>query len=295
MIHAMTAMTAKPVAADAHSDADKSVAQQQVYRALGELIAAVGSAHFGATLFALARAGLGADHAVANLVGRQQIHGLFTEGLVPARIARTLNQRYLERYHLLDKSLPLSWDVGRGSPVAVPFDSQLNGSPTYSAFFFERVGLCDRISLISTRDDSMVVCNLYRLSDSGKFSAHDLRQAQALALPLTAALWLHAQQCSAGGMLPVHLQAHAGDGMREQLLNLLSRREMEVCRRLLAGASNEGVALDLALSTHTVRTLRKRIYKKLQVSSLTDLFSQYLQVVAARNGDAGDALAVAGH
>lgn len=286
-------MIAKPVATDAPSDVDKPAAQQQAYQVLGELIAAVGSAHFGAALFALARAVIGADHAVANLVGRQQLHGLFTEGLVPPRIARTLNQRYLERYHLLDKSLPLSWDVGRGSPVAVPFDSQLNGSPTYSAFFFERVGLCDRISLISTRDDSMVVCNLYRLTDSGKFSARDLHQAQALALPLTAALWLHAQQCIDGAGRPV--QTLAGDGRREQLLSLLSRREMDVCRRLLAGASNEGVALDLALSTHTVRTLRKRIYKKLQVSSLTDLFSQYLQVVVARNGDAGDVLAVARH
>ena len=59
---------------------------------------------------------------------------------------------------------------------------------------------------------------------------------------------------------------------------------MEVCRRLLTGASNEGVALDLAISTHTVRTLRKRIYKKLEVSSLTDLFSKYLNTISVTDG-----------
>lgn len=268
--------------------ADAAAVRDMLFRSydgIGRMMASVGTPGFGMAVFHFVQSALRADHVVANWVGRHAMHGLFTEGLVPARIAHTLNQRYLDRYYLLDRSLPSSWDIGKNDAVAVPFDSQLNGSPAYSAFFFERVGLCDKISLISSREDAMVCCNLYRLSGSGAFSAADLRQAQSLARLVTAAVWLHAEKVVAaiGGAAPAVAMKRAAQAdvqIREDLLKSLSAREMEVCRRLLAGASNEGMALDLDISTHTVRTLRKRIYKKLQVSSLTDLFSRYLQVVS---------------
>lgn len=41
------------------------------------------------------------------------------------------------------------------------------------------------------------------------------------------------------------------------------------------------MALDLGISPHTVRTLRKRLYKKLQVNSLGDLFARYLNAMSA--------------
>ncbi|MFJ3057232.1 LuxR C-terminal-related transcriptional regulator [Herbaspirillum sp. NPDC087042] len=274
-----------------------SDAQQMLLRSyddIGQMMAAVGRPDFGVAVFRFLKSALRADHVVANRVGRYAIDGLFTEGMVPARIAHTLNQRYLDRYYLLDRSLPSSWDIGKNDAVALPFDSQLNGSPAYSAFFFERVGLCDKISLISSRDDAMVCCNLYRLSASGPFSAADLKQAQSLAKLVTALVWLHAEKVvlAAGKApaLPTLAPVPATQAevqVREDLLKSLSGREMEVCRRLLAGASNEGVALDLDISTHTVRTLRKRIYKKLQVSSLTDLFSRYLQVVSENGRQRG--------
>jgi len=62
-----------------------------------------------------------------------------------------------------------SWDIGKGQPVAMQFDHRLNASPIYNTFFFERAGLCDKISLISCRDDSMVCCNLYRLASHRQF------------------------------------------------------------------------------------------------------------------------------
>lgn len=256
-----------------------------LYQSLGRLIAAIGEPDFGAAAFALVAQAIQADHIVANLVGKNQIRGLFTVGKLPPRIANTLNQRYLERYHLLDKSLLSSWDIGKGQPVAMQFDHRLNASPIYNTFFFERAGLCDKISLISCRDDSMVCCNLYRLASTGKFGAADVQDAQALALPLTAALWHHAEKLGTSRS-PARVPHKPGgpDDVQWQALQSLSTREMEVCRRLLTGASNEGVALDLAISTHTVRTLRKRIYKKLEVSSLTDLFSKYLNTISVTDG-----------
>lgn len=251
-----------------------------LYVLLGELIAGIGTEGLGRAAFAVVRQAISADHVVANLVSTTGVVGLFTEGLLPPRIARTLNQRYLERYHFLDKSLGSSWEIGKGLPVAIPFEPGLNASPAYNTFFFERAGLCDKISVISTRGERMVSCSFYRLTGSGKFTRETLQQAQALALPLTAALWLHVEQ-----LRPLPAQAGLApapeDAARRQAVLSLSPRELAVCQRLLAGASNEGVALDLSVSIDTVRTLRKRIYKKLQVNSVGDLFSRYLHVFSA--------------
>lgn len=251
-----------------------------MFVALGRLVAAVGHQEFAAAAFELVRQGVGADHLVLNLIGRKELRGLLTKGRLSPRVADTLNQRYLERYHLLDKSLPSLWDIAGDQPVVCPFDRLLNGSPAYHAFFFERAGLCDKLTIVSRRGEYLLSCSLYRMSDSGYFDQHDLTRAHVLALPLTAAAWLHVDKVALPQAPAALFGANAGPAGGAALQSL-SKREMEVCRRLLTGASNEGVALDLAISTHTVRTLRKRIYKKLEVSSLTDLFSRYRNLMPA--------------
>lgn len=246
---------------------------------LGELIAGIGANRFGAAAFALVRQAINADHIVANYASETDMAIVFTEGLLPKRIAHALSQRYLERYYLLDTSLQTFWEIGTGAPIALRFDPGLDASPAYNAFFFERGGLCDKISVISTRQGRMVFCNLYRLNASGKFTDRDLREAQALALPLTAAMWLHVERSEQPGAEPATDPARP-DGKLARALESLSPRELQVCQRLLAGASNEGVALDLAITINSVRTLRKRVYKKLQVNSVADLFSRYLDTVS---------------
>jgi len=250
------------------------------YQALGRLIAAIGTGGFGQAAFELARDAVGADHIVAQLVRLDHIQGLFTQGLLAARIANTINQRYIERYHMLDKSLLSFRELGEGEPVVTRFDPQRNESPAYSAFFFERTGLCDKLSVVSNRGDSMAFCNLYRLASSSPFSRRDVQDAQALAPALMAAVWQHVDR-SVPATLPIMSPSLEADAAERRALRRLSPREMEVCRRLLAGSSNEGVALDLAISTHTVRTLRKRVYKKLQVNSLSDLYARYLNAMSA--------------
>lgn len=250
------------------------------YPALGRLVASIGHDGFSRAVFELMYEAVGADHVVAQLVGGDQIRGLFTQGLLSARIANTINQRYLERYHMLDKSVSSFRALGDGEPVVLRFDQRLNASPTYSAFFFERTGLCDKLSVVSNHGEELVFCNLYRLDASGKFGKKNLLDTQALAPVLMAAIWQHVGRTARTS--PAAMNALSDPYAAERrALQQLSRREMQVCQRLLAGASNEGVALDLSISTHTVRTLRKRLYKKLQVNSLSDLYAKYLNVMSA--------------
>lgn len=250
------------------------------YQALGRLIGSIGGEGFAAAAFALVHEAVGADHIVAHLAGPQQIRGLFTYGLLSARIANSINQRYLERYHMLDKSVASFRGLGEHEAVVTRFDQRLNASPTYSAYFFERTGLCDKLSVVSNHGEGMAFCNLYRLNASGTFSKQEFLEAQALAPALMAAVWQHVDRIGQAS-LPIVKLPPGFDLPEQRALQTLSRREMQVCQRLLAGASNEGVALDLSVSIHTVRTLRKRVYKKLQVNSLSDLFAKYLNAMSA--------------
>ncbi|MCV0404931.1 MAG: LuxR C-terminal-related transcriptional regulator [Rhizobiaceae bacterium] len=56
----------------------------------------------------------------------------------------------------------------------------------------------------------------------------------------------------------------------------LSRREGEVCARILYGLSSCGIALDLGIGKESVMTYRKRAYQRLGIGSQRELLMWYL-------------------
>lgn len=56
----------------------------------------------------------------------------------------------------------------------------------------------------------------------------------------------------------------------------LSRRESEVCARILYGLSSYGIALDLGIGKESVMTYRKRAYNRLGIASQRELLIWYL-------------------
>ena len=59
----------------------------------------------------------------------------------------------------------------------------------------------------------------------------------------------------------------------------LSPREREVTQLLLAGCSSEAIALRLGISRYTVKDHRKRIFRKLRIGSLAELFASGRRVL----------------
>lgn len=69
--------------------------------------------------------------------------------------------------------------------------------------------------------------------------------------------------------------------IQERILSTksLSRREGEVCARILYGFSSCGIALDLGIGKESVMTYRKRAYQHLGIGSQRELLLWYLEQV----------------
>jgi DNA-binding CsgD family transcriptional regulator len=58
----------------------------------------------------------------------------------------------------------------------------------------------------------------------------------------------------------------------------LSPREAQIAELMLAGCSSEAIALRLDISRHTVKDHRKRIFRKLGIGSLAELFALHRRI-----------------
>jgi len=67
---------------------------------------------------------------------------------------------------------------------------------------------------------------------------------------------------------------------------VLSDREQQVIRYVLRGHSSESISYHLDISVTTVKTHRKRAYAKLNISSQSELLSQFLQSLDGRKAAA---------
>jgi DNA-binding CsgD family transcriptional regulator len=113
----------------------------------------------------------------------------------------------------------------------------------------------EEIGLYLDGGDGLVELSLYRLRGRNALTDSDLRRLQALSIPIAAAF---RRQSALGGPLSWRPR--------------LAPREAEIADLLRLGCSTEAVALRLGLTRHTVKDYRKRIYRKLQISSLAELF-----------------------
>ncbi|WP_298851994.1 LuxR C-terminal-related transcriptional regulator [uncultured Ruegeria sp.] len=79
---------------------------------------------------------------------------------------------------------------------------------------------------------------------------------------------------------PQSFEHHARPGQEERFQDFggdaLTDREREVVQLILVGHNSNSIALKLCVSLSTVKTHRRNIYSKLQISSQAELFSLFL-------------------
>jgi len=133
------------------------------------------------------------------------------------------------------------------------------------AAIYLRHGIRERLSVTmnSQEDGALLAVNLYRHESQLAFRDHDFDLVRHLSRPLLACVERH-----------IALTARAAP--RRNPLAALTRRELEVCQRLLKGWTHDGIAADLGLSATTVKTYRDRAFERLGIHHRNELFALVL-------------------
>ncbi len=101
----------------------------------------------------------------------------------------------------------------------------------------------------------------------------------SIRVPLNAVSTQHGSSPPAAEKTPT-LGAHHENSFASTLKALcpaLTRRELQVCERLLQGYTHDGVAADLGLAVSTVKTYRNRAFSRLGIRFRSELFARVIQ------------------
>jgi DNA-binding CsgD family transcriptional regulator len=60
--------------------------------------------------------------------------------------------------------------------------------------------------------------------------------------------------------------------LANQLVSKLSKRELQVAHLMVEGKTTSFIAMNLGIKSNTVSTIKKRVYTKLNVASVIDLY-----------------------
>lgn len=166
---------------------------------------------------------------------------------------------YLSGPHRRDRSLRPALDSASAAPI-VCHASALDLAPEHRARVYEAHGVAERVSVVQREDEaSCLSLNFYRHEGHLGFSETQLETFTALAPVLLALTRKH---------LALAAQREPATAPRQRLAQLcsaLTPRELDVCERLLAGMTQDGVAADLGLSTPSVKTYRSRAFARLGI------------------------------
>lgn len=197
------------------------------------------------------------------------------------RCVDTLVGRYLGGYYRYDPLqamfLPTAEQTVQIQSLAVCADAQTE----YAQRLFIEPGISGKLCFVVRRPRDVICLSLYRDRSRGVFTEADLETMNRLKQMLAPILERHLSLLPDDTRLSLPKLAEI---CRELGPKELSRREADVCARVLTGYSNEAIALDLDLSIHSVATYRRRAYAKLGLTSQNELFSLMLARLVAVPG-----------
>ena len=161
----------------------------------------------------------------------------------------------------------------------------------YYRDYYRDTGITDESVYLSKLGKGNVInfC-MMRLTESGEFSEEEYKALYLLADPVSELIKSHSEH---GNFAVRHLIQpginHPIDvAFRTFGASLLSPREKDVLELMLRGYGTDISASRLSIAVETVRRHRKSIYRKLDVSSQTDLFSLFINAMSCLGEAAGN-------
>ncbi|WP_428649502.1 helix-turn-helix transcriptional regulator [Roseibium sp.] len=139
---------------------------------------------------------------------------------------------------------------------------------------YQRAGMLERLSVATRRGDHAIQSFFLRSASDGRISDREMERFAVL-LPIAheAITLRHRIVGSEAFQFRPGMSVSSLKERGNPLFGGLSPREAATCDAILAGLSVAGTALQLKVSENTIRTLRRRAFRKLGVTSAQELMS----------------------
>jgi len=170
------------------------------------------------------------------------------------------------------KNDPMVQTAIRSPRVKVRHLPSSHYSPNYRSQYFKKADLIDKVTSIHSSQSVLFVVNFYRIERSGEFSQIEFKDLETLAPIISKFVLSHTQ------LKERHSQNDYADKVFQlindetQIFTVLSPKERDVCRAILLGQDEKGIAAAMGISLNTVITHRRRLYSKLNITSQSELF-----------------------
>ena len=165
---------------------------------------------------------------------------------------------------------------------------KLENSEYYCGYYGDTGTVDEAVYLAKLRGGNVIKLSMMRLPQHGEFSEEEYQSLYLLADPVSELLKSHSEH---NDFAVTHLIQPGIDHQIDLAFRtfgaaFLSPREKDVLELMLRGYGTEISGQRLGIAVETVRRHRKSIYRKLDVSSQTDLFSLFLNSMSCL-GEAG--------
>jgi DNA-binding CsgD family transcriptional regulator len=167
---------------------------------------------------------------------------------------------------------------------------KLQDSDYYRSYYADTGTADEAIYLAKLHGGNVINLSMMRLPEHGAFSDQEYESLYLLAEPVSELIKSHSEH---NDFAVTHLIQPGIDhqidlAFRTFGASMLSPREKSVLELMLRGYGTDTSAERLGIALETVRRHRKSIYRKLDVSSQTDLFSLFLNTMSCLGQAAGE-------
>jgi len=242
------------------------------------LVDALGAPEFGAQLIDFLGAAAGAVYCGAYRFGRGRFEVLSAAGSDGTDVARGNAARYeRERFWQRDWALEAADTRTRQAAGAqlIRVDPAQIADAEFREYFFSRPGIEEKLLFAGRRGADAYGVAVFRTGR--RFSRAAIERLSGMAEFLVSCCAKHSEATRARRDAAELLSSPAGiDELLRRRHSGLSRREAQVCARILSGLAVEAIAADLGIRPESVATYRKRAFQRMRIGSRHELLRELL-------------------
>lgn len=166
---------------------------------------------------------------------------------------------------------------------------KLQESQYYRDYYADTGTVDEAVYVSKLRSGNVINLSMMRLPEHGEFTDQEYENLYLLAEPVSELIKSHSEhdEFAVTHLIQPGIDHQIDLAFRTFGESMLSPREKDVLELMLRGYGTDVSAQRLAIAVETVRRHRKSIYRKLDVSSQTDLFSLFLNTMSCLGQAAG--------